>query len=124
MPLVPPCTRNVSPFASRARSKTLFQTVKYVSGRLAACSSDRARGPRCVASSLESPCRALYSRRVKDSSSERNLAALLARAARKWPRLPAIALGSRALQTYASLAERCGLLAAALANTGLRPGDC
>ena len=61
---------------------------------------------------------------MKDSSSERNLAALLARAARKWPRLPAISLGSRALQTYASLAERCGLLAAALANTGLRPGDC
>jgi len=60
---------------------------------------------------------------VRDSSSEHNLAALLARAARKWPRLPAIALGSRALQPYALLAERCGCLAAALATAGLRPGD-
>jgi long-chain acyl-CoA synthetase len=51
------------------------------------------------------------------------LAALLARAARKWPRLPAIALGSRPLQTYASLAERCGRLAAALERAGLRHGD-
>ena len=51
------------------------------------------------------------------------MAALLARAARKWPHLPAIGLGSRALQTYASLAERCGRLAAALERTGLRPGD-
>ena len=51
------------------------------------------------------------------------MAALLARAARKWPRLPALALGSRALQTYVSLAERCGRLAAALATIGLRPGD-
>ncbi len=45
------------------------------------------------------------------------------RAARKWPRLPAIALGSRTLRTYASLAERCGHLAAALEIAGLRPGD-
>jgi long-chain acyl-CoA synthetase len=51
------------------------------------------------------------------------LAALLARAAYKWPRLQAIAQGSRALRTYASLAERCGRLAAALARAGLRPGD-
>ncbi|HYT96394.1 MAG TPA: AMP-binding protein, partial [Casimicrobiaceae bacterium] len=51
------------------------------------------------------------------------MAALLVRAARKWPRLPAIALGSRTLRTYASLAERCGHLAAALEIAGLRPGD-
>jgi long-chain acyl-CoA synthetase len=51
------------------------------------------------------------------------LATLLARAARKWPRLPAIAFGSRALHTYASLAKRCGYLAAALETAGLRRGD-
>ena len=47
------------------------------------------------------------------------MAALLARAARKWPRLPAIAFGSRALHIYASLAERCGRLAAALEATSV-----
>ena len=36
MPLVPPCTRNHSPAASRPRSNTLFQTVKKVSGTAAA----------------------------------------------------------------------------------------
>ena len=51
------------------------------------------------------------------------MATLLARAARKWPRLPAIAFGSRALHTYASLAKRCGRLAAALETAGLRRGD-
>ena len=37
MPLVPPCTRNHSPAASRPRSNTLFHTVKNVSGTAAAC---------------------------------------------------------------------------------------
>ena len=36
MPLLPPCTRMLSPAASRPRSKTFVHTVKYVSGRAAA----------------------------------------------------------------------------------------
>src|SRR5215470_1150398 len=44
MPLEPPWIRIVSPAARCARSKTLFQTVKYVSGRLAASSAYMPRG--------------------------------------------------------------------------------
>ena len=65
----------------------------------------------------------LYAARVTDSSAERNLASLLARAARKWPRLSALAIGARPLETYSSLAERSGRLAAALIAAGLHPGD-
>ena len=39
MPLVPPCTSSVSPGCRRARSNTFDQTVKKVSGRLAASTS-------------------------------------------------------------------------------------
>ena len=46
MPLVPPCTSRVSPGCSRARSNTLLQTVKKVSGRLAASTSLRPCGHR------------------------------------------------------------------------------
>ena len=44
IPLVPPCTRKVSPLASRARSNTFDQTVKKVSGRLAASTSFKPTG--------------------------------------------------------------------------------
>src|SRR5437899_4581074 len=60
---------------------------------------------------------------MAEHSAERNLAALLARAARKWPRLPALALGAQSLQSYASLAERSGRLASALIAAGLRSQD-
>ena len=36
IPLLPPCTRMLSPAASRPRSKTFVHTVKYVSGSAAA----------------------------------------------------------------------------------------
>ena len=36
IPLAPPWTRNVSPYVSRPRSKTLVQTVQYASGSAAA----------------------------------------------------------------------------------------
>ncbi len=52
-----------------------------------------------------------------------NLAALLERSARMWPRLPAVALGERVLHGYAGLAQRAAGLAAALRGTGLVPGD-
>jgi long-chain acyl-CoA synthetase len=52
-----------------------------------------------------------------------NLAALLERSARMWPRLPAVALGEGVLHDYAGLAQRAAGLAAALCGTGLVPGD-
>ena len=44
MPLEPPWTSSVSPGCRRARSKTFDQTVKKVSGRLAASTSLRFAG--------------------------------------------------------------------------------
>ena len=44
MPLEPPCTSSVSPGCSRARSNTFDQTVKKVSGRLAASMSLKPAG--------------------------------------------------------------------------------
>jgi long-chain acyl-CoA synthetase len=58
-----------------------------------------------------------------ERSSAYNLASLLIRAARKWPELPALAIGARSLHTYRTLAHRSGRLAAALLATGLRAGD-
>ena len=52
-----------------------------------------------------------------------NLAALLEHAARKWPRLPAIAHGAHAVRSYRDLANRSARLAAAFAAAGLRGGD-
>jgi len=52
-----------------------------------------------------------------------NLAALLARTARCWPRLPAVALGARVLHDYATLANRAARLAGAFDAAGLRPGE-
>jgi len=52
-----------------------------------------------------------------------NLAALLARSARVWPRLPAVAQGPRVLHDYASLARRAARMAGAMREAGLAPGD-
>jgi long-chain acyl-CoA synthetase len=58
-----------------------------------------------------------------ESSTEHNLATLLAHAARSWPRLPAVAHGDRALHSYSDLGHRAARLATALTNTGLLAGD-
>jgi long-chain acyl-CoA synthetase len=58
-----------------------------------------------------------------DPSPSSNLAALLANAARRWPRLPAVALGERTLWDYTALAGRAARLASALTWSGLRAGD-
>ena len=52
-----------------------------------------------------------------------NVAALLARTARCWPRLPAVALGSHPLHDYAALAARAARLAGAFTASGLLPGE-
>ncbi|MET0917080.1 MAG: AMP-binding protein, partial [Burkholderiales bacterium] len=52
-----------------------------------------------------------------------NLASLLDRSARMWPRLPAVALGTRVLQDYAALARRAARMAASMRAAGLAPGD-
>jgi hypothetical protein len=44
MPLEPPCTSRLSPGASRARSNTLLQTVKKVSGTAAASIIEKPAG--------------------------------------------------------------------------------
>ena len=56
-------------------------------------------------------------------SSAHNLAALLDRTARCWPRLPAVAVGERAVHDYASLARRAAGLAGGMTSAGLRPGE-
>jgi long-chain acyl-CoA synthetase len=56
-------------------------------------------------------------------SPSHNLAWLLAQAARRWPRLPAVALGDRTLWDYATLAARAARLASAFTHAGLRAGD-
>jgi long-chain acyl-CoA synthetase len=48
---------------------------------------------------------------------------LLVRTARKWPHLPAVALGRDLLHDYAALARRAARMAAALAAAGMRPGE-
>jgi long-chain acyl-CoA synthetase len=57
------------------------------------------------------------------AASSSNVARLLARAARCWPRRPAVALGERPLHDYASLASRAAGLAGAFAASGLLPGE-
>ncbi len=52
-----------------------------------------------------------------------NIAAALARTARCWPHLPAVALGDRVLHDYATLAARVSAIAGGLAAAGLRPGE-
>jgi long-chain acyl-CoA synthetase len=56
-------------------------------------------------------------------SADHNAASLLARAARAWPLLPALALGDSTLRDYRALAQRVAQLAGALARLGLRRGD-
>jgi len=57
------------------------------------------------------------------ASPARNVASLLVRTARVWPRLPGVALGSRVLHDYATLAERAARIAGGLAASGVRGGD-
>ena len=57
------------------------------------------------------------------SSPAFNVAALLARAGRVWPRLPAVALGATALHDYASFAGRVARHAAGMRAAGLAPAD-
>jgi long-chain acyl-CoA synthetase len=58
-----------------------------------------------------------------DASAAHNVATLLARTARAWPRLPAVALGPRALHDYAALAMRAARVAGGLVHAGVRAGD-
>jgi len=57
------------------------------------------------------------------SSPEHNVASLLARSARAWPRLPALALGGTVLCDYATLAARAARLGGSFEAAGLSPGD-
>ncbi len=57
------------------------------------------------------------------SSPAFNVAALLARAGRVWPRLPAVALGAAVLHDYASFAGCVARHAAGMRAAGLAPGD-
>ncbi|HTP98185.1 MAG TPA: AMP-binding protein [Casimicrobiaceae bacterium] len=52
-----------------------------------------------------------------------NLATLLLRTARRWPRLPAVAAGASVLHDYAGLARRAASLASAMRDGGLAAGD-
>ena len=56
-------------------------------------------------------------------SADHNVASALARAARSWPTLPALALGGTTICDYATLATRVAQLAGALRAGGLRPGE-
>ena len=53
----------------------------------------------------------------------RNVASLLARSARTWPLLPAVAEGARVLHDYVSFAARVARQAAGMRDAGLVPGD-
>ena len=53
----------------------------------------------------------------------RNVALLLARTARCWPRLPAVALADRVVHDYAALAVNAARMAGAFAAAGLLAGD-
>ena len=58
-----------------------------------------------------------------DPSSAANVAYLLARSARLWPALPALAVGAQVLRDYASFASRVARQAAAMRASGLERGD-
>ena len=60
---------------------------------------------------------------MSDASAAANVASLLARSARLWPRVPALAAGARILHDYASFASRVARQAAALRASGLERGD-
>ncbi len=52
-----------------------------------------------------------------------NIASLLARTARAWPRLPALACGDALLRDYRGLAQRAADLAGGFTASGIAPGD-
>jgi long-chain acyl-CoA synthetase len=60
---------------------------------------------------------------LQPSSPTHNLAALLLRSARRFPALPAVAVGAAVRHTYAVLAARVTRLAGALLSGGLHAGD-
>src|SRR5437773_9696016 len=57
------------------------------------------------------------------ASRTHNLASLLTQSARRFPKLPAVAVGTTALHDYAGLADRVARLASAFAAAGLASGD-
>ena len=57
------------------------------------------------------------------ASSHANVATLLARTAAAWPRLPALAHGTRVVCDFSALAQRVRRLARGLRDQGLRAGD-
>jgi long-chain acyl-CoA synthetase len=59
----------------------------------------------------------------RHAATARNVAALLARTARSWPRLPAIAHGDRVVCDYAALADHAGRIAGALGAAGMQRGE-
>ncbi len=60
---------------------------------------------------------------LQSPSPAHNLAALLLRSARRFPALPAVAVGAAVRHSYAALAARVTRLAGALLGGGLRAGD-
>jgi long-chain acyl-CoA synthetase len=62
-------------------------------------------------------------RAAREASSAHNLASLLVRTARCWPRLPAVAVGDRMLADYETLAANVARRAGAMRAAGLVPGD-
>jgi long-chain acyl-CoA synthetase len=60
---------------------------------------------------------------VSARSPAHNVASLLLRSARRFPALPAVAVGGVARHSYRSLAARVGRLASALLGAGFRAGD-
>jgi long-chain acyl-CoA synthetase len=58
-----------------------------------------------------------------EHSPAHNLATLLLRSARCWPRQPAVALGATTVCDYATLATRAARMAATLRASGLDPGE-
>jgi long-chain acyl-CoA synthetase len=60
---------------------------------------------------------------MNERSACHNVASLLRRAARCWPRLPAVAHGASPVCDYATLAWRAAALAAAFAAAGVRRGE-
>ena len=84
-------------------------------GRIAACAAAGA-----PVAALNHPLNPVA--RVSPSSAH-NVASLLDRTARCWPRLPAVGVGARTRHDYAALAGRAAGLAGAFAAAGLAPGD-
>ena len=58
-----------------------------------------------------------------NADSPGNVASLLVRTARAWPRLPALAQGADVVCDYAALADRAARIAGALEAAGMQPGE-